>query len=550
MPQIKLTNVTKRWGKFYGVDRLNLLIEDNAFVTLLGPSGCGKTTTLRMIAGLETPTSGRIEIGDTVVYDSEEGINIPANKRKVGFLFQNYALWPNMTVYKNISFGLSNICEELPVYNWEAKISSSLAKILEKPEKILSLMGECKDKNGKIDEEKALMKLVDSFEISMYSAKKIFALALHKASSPEEVAKKECERLKEKLSSIIQSEKAKEISFTEDFQLVQNGKPLVRERKLSSEEIDLAVRKVSRVVKIGMFMDRYPAELSGGQQQRVAIARTLAPQPSVLFMDEPLSNLDAKLRLEMRYELQRLHIETGSTFVYVTHDQMEAMTLATKICLINNGVLQQYEPPLTVYNHPKNLFVADFVGNPSINFVNAKGQADSSGSLKLQVFDGEELIFTPQDSLDLSEWYKKRDDEENKKLQDEKEEAQKKGYVEKANKDEVFKYPVSRISDDQGFAEKEEKTADRGDFVLGIRPEFIQIKENGIFQAEICGAMPTGLESTIKLKIKDYLLTSVVFGGVTFQIGSREGIDFEGKNILLFDRKSGLCIACGSLSKA
>lgn len=120
-------------------------------------------------------------------------------------------------------------------------------------------------------------------------------------------------------------------------------------------------------------MNRYPAELSGGQQQRVAIARTLAPEPQVLFMDEPLSNLDAKLRLEMRYELQRLHVETGSTFVYVTHDQMEAMTLATKICLINNGVLQQYEAPLTVYSRPNNLFVADFVGNPSINFIEARG---------------------------------------------------------------------------------------------------------------------------------------------------------------------------------
>ena len=119
----------------------------------------------------------------------------------------------------------------------------------------------------------------------------------------------------------------------------KDGQPVTEVRKLTKEEIDLTVRRVARIVKIGMFMDRYPAELSGGQQQRVAIARTLAPEPSVLFMDEPLSNLDAKLRLEMRYELQRLHVETGSTFVYVTHDQMEAMTLATQICLINNGVL-------------------------------------------------------------------------------------------------------------------------------------------------------------------------------------------------------------------
>ena len=121
MPKIVLENITKRWKKFYAVENLNLVIEDNAFVTLLGPSGCGKTTTLRMIAGLETPTEGRITIGDKVVFDSNAGINVPANKRKVGFLFQNYALWPNMTVYENISFGLKNIHEEMPVVDVEAK---------------------------------------------------------------------------------------------------------------------------------------------------------------------------------------------------------------------------------------------------------------------------------------------------------------------------------------------------------------------------------------------------------------------------------------------
>ena len=121
MPEIKLEHITKRWGKFYAVEDLNLVIADNAFVTLLGPSGCGKTTTLRMIAGLETPTSGRITIGDTVVFDSDLGINVPANKRRVGFLFQNYALWPNMTVYENISFGLSNVKEPMAKIDFEAK---------------------------------------------------------------------------------------------------------------------------------------------------------------------------------------------------------------------------------------------------------------------------------------------------------------------------------------------------------------------------------------------------------------------------------------------
>ena len=138
MPKITLTHVTKRWDKFYAVDDLNLVIDDNAFVTLLGPSGCGKTTTLRMIAGLETPTSGRITIGDKVVFDSNAGINIPPNKRKVGFLFQNYALWPNMTVYQNISFGLSNIKEELPKYDLEARRTAALIEALNRPEEVVS----------------------------------------------------------------------------------------------------------------------------------------------------------------------------------------------------------------------------------------------------------------------------------------------------------------------------------------------------------------------------------------------------------------------------
>ena len=220
MPEIILQHVTKRFDKFVAVQDLDLQIQDRGFITLLGPSGCGKTTTLRMIAGLETPTSGRILIDGTPVFDSEKGINLPPNKRDIGFLFQNYALWPHMTVYENIAFGLEML-------KWDK------ARIRKRVDELLALL------------------------------------------------------------------------------------------------------------KIEQFEKRYPAELSGGQQQRVAIARTLAPSPKVLFMDEPLSNLDAKLRQEMRTELERLHSDTNSTSVYVTHDQLEAMTLSTKVCLMDTGVLQQ-----------------------------------------------------------------------------------------------------------------------------------------------------------------------------------------------------------------
>jgi len=248
MPKIILENVTKRFEKFIAVDNLNMVIDDRSFITLLGPSGCGKTTTLRMIAGLETPTEGRILIDDKVVFSAEDGINVPPDKRDVGFLFQNYALWPHMTVNQNIAFGLENL-------------------------------------------------------------------------------------------------------------------------KWKKADIVARTKELLEMLKISEFGERYPSELSGGQQQRVAIARTLATRPKVLFMDEPLSNLDAKLRTEMRTELKRLHKDTDSTFIYVTHDQLEAMTLSTKVCLMKTGVLQQYAPPLTVYNKPANMFTADFVGSPTINFV-------------------------------------------------------------------------------------------------------------------------------------------------------------------------------------
>ena len=438
MARIELNHVTKRWGGFYAVDDLDLMIEDNAFVTLLGPSGCGKTTTLRMIAGLETPTTGRITIDDTVVFDSDAGINIPPNKRRVGFLFQNYALWPNMTVYKNIAFGLSNIKEP-------------------------------------------------------------------------------------------------GLSVTDNGELVRDPKAGGTPRKLTKEEIKRIVKRVSGIVKIEPFMDRYPGELSGGQQQRVAIARTLAPSPRVLFMDEPLSNLDAKLRLEMRSELQRLHLSTGSTFVYVTHDQMEAMTLATKICLISNGVLQQYDEPLTVYNRPNNTFVADFVGNPAINFMNATGKQESDGSFSLDFLGGYKASFVPSEKVDLGEWYtgaEKEIAEFEAKVRPE----------EKSNKDVPFSYPIHMVED-----ETEKKDLTRDDFVIGVRPEFVSITNDGPIEGEIFSAMPTGMETTVRIKVGNFLITGVVFGGVTYKLGEKIRMNLNGNGTSIYSRINGRLISIGTL---
>ena len=547
MPEITLRNITKRWGKFYAVDNLDLDIADNSFITLLGPSGCGKTTILRMIAGLETPTTGQIKIGDRVVFDSEAGINVPANKRKVGFLFQNYALWPNMTVYQNISFGLSNVKEKMPRYDFEAMTTHELIKALRNGKKIVELVEECRDKRGKLDEEKVYLKFIDAFTLSIYTARTLYGYKIHESSAPEKAAADKAAELESKLASIRSSYEAKGQSLNDEFAIVSGGQILEEERKLTKEEIDKAVRRVSRIVKIGMFMNRYPAELSGGQQQRVAIARTLAPEPDVLFMDEPLSNLDAKLRLEMRYELQRLHVETGSTFVYVTHDQMEAMTLATRICLINNGVLQQYDAPLDVYNRPNNLFVADFVGNPSINFIEAKGGQTADGSFELTVLDGRKAVFKPEKTFDMAEWFKKRDQDEADAESARMEILKDKKAVEKSNKDETFKYHIAKV-DETDYSIEDEPEITNEDFVIGVRPECVKLDVADGLDSTIYGAMPTGMESTVKLRVGQYLLTGVIFGGVTFKIGEERKCNIAGNDILLFDRKSGKCIAAGAIT--
>ena len=543
MPRILLEDVTKRWNDFYGADHLDMEIEDKGFITLLGPSGCGKTTTLRMIAGLETPTSGRITIGDEVVFDSDQGINVPANKRHVGFLFQNYALWPHMTVYKNILFGLQNVNQEMPVHASEYERLLDMSRKVMEVDTIMSASNDSMGKDGKKDKDKEMLFLIDGLTISQYSAKEIMAMRLGEMdrASALDAAKSASDAYLEKAEN--EKRRIEEKGFTIDmttFDLMKDGVVYTKKRRLDKEEMDLKLRHVARVVKIGEFMDRYPAELSGGQQQRVAIARTLAPGPKVLFMDEPLSNLDAKLRLEMRAELKRLHRETGATFVYVTHDQLEAMTLATRICLIRNGVIQQYDPPLKVYSKPNNLFVADFVGNPAMNFVQATAEM-KEGRVEVKGLTGSlKGIFTPNEegfSLEEEEREYLRLKKEREALKEER--ASERGYVEKKNADTTF---VPEIMTADG-----EEVVEGGKFYLGIRPEAVRVCSGKGIEAEVYAALPSGMETTVRLKVNDFILTSVVFGGVDYPVGSKVNIDFESDNILLFDRRDGRLVASGKL---
>lgn len=246
MAELKLKNIVKKYPNgFIAVKDFNLDIADKEFIIFVGPSGCGKSTTLRMIAGLEDISAGELYIGDKLV-------NIVSPKdRDIAMVFQNYALYPHMTVYDNMAFGL-------------------------------------------------------------------------------------------------------------------------KLRKVPKDEINKKVHEAAKILDIEHLLDRKPAALSGGQRQRVAMGRAIVRKPKVFLMDEPLSNLDAKLRVQMRSEISKLHHKLQTTFIYVTHDQTEAMTLGTRIVVLKDGIIQQVDTPQNLYNKPQNLFVAGFIGSPQMNFIDAK----------------------------------------------------------------------------------------------------------------------------------------------------------------------------------
>ena len=264
---IVIRNLTKRFGSVVAVNGVSLTIEPGTFLSLLGPSGCGKTTMLRCVAGLEDPDGGEIYIGDKLVFSYERGISLPPGKRDLGLVFQNYALWPHMTVKENMTFALE--IQKLPKAEIEKRASDALAE-----------------------------------------------------------------------------------------------------------------------VQMADYAGRYPREMSGGQQQRVALARMMAYRPKVFLMDEPLSNLDARLRMDMRAEIKHLHHTSKATTIYVTHDQVEALTMSSQIAVMKDGVLQQLDTPERVYHYPANLFVADFIGNPKVNLLEGVVDGDHCvdlGSFKIAV---------------------------------------------------------------------------------------------------------------------------------------------------------------------
>lgn len=541
MPKIVLKNVTKHFGDISAVENLSLTIDDKSFVTILGPSGCGKTTILRMISGLETPTSGKITIDGVTVFDSSQGINISPGKRHVGLLFQNYALWPHMTVFDNISFGLKNIDEEMPIYASEYKRLLDIADALKNIDKILEIYEASEYYYGSIVKEFVMSKLMNEFKLSIYSANELYSMKLYRKDKSNNTYEKYVERYLKFADDRLAEIENQGYEVNDEFQLTKDGKLIIKKRKLNKEEIDLKVRHAARLARISELLERYPSELSGGQQQRVAIARTLAPGPKILFMDEPLSNLDAKLRLEMRSELKRLHLNTDSTFVYVTHDQLEAMTLATKICLLDRGKLQQYDSPLDVYKHPKNLFVADFVGNPPINFIRVKAEQNGD-DIDLVMLDDFHAKFIPNTYVNL----KKHLEVRKKVLESNTGDNSFENQLIHGRLNVNNKYRISRINEQIDI--RREKEISKDEYILGIRPEFIKIQEDGYIDSKIYSALPSGVETTVKLRVGAYLLNGVVFGGVNYKINAKAPIIFSGRELLLFDSKTGDLIVQGSLS--
>ena len=363
MAKIALRAVTKAFGAKVAVDDLNLEIEDGEFVIVVGPSGCGKTTTLRMIAGFETPNKGTLHIGETLMN------HVPPKDRNLAMVFQNYALFPHMSVERNLSFGL-------------------------------------------------------------------------------------------------------------------------RIRHTSKKEIGTQVHEIAEMLGIDGLLDRRPSQLSGGERQRVALGRALLRKPQAFLLDEPLSNLDAALRTQMRFELKRIHTQFPVTTVYVTHDQVEAMTMADRIVLMNGGEIQQVASPERLYAEPANVFAAGFIGSPKINLFSA--QVDHSG--------GESTLRCLDTAVPVT----------------------------------------TEIADQLRSARSETVT-------VGIRPEDIVLRpatDHDPGRAAIAGTVeviePLGAETHIAVRVGDETLTCRTPPRSGFELGSTINLSFDITQATIFDGTSGL----------
>ncbi|MBQ3816708.1 MAG: sn-glycerol-3-phosphate ABC transporter ATP-binding protein UgpC [Clostridia bacterium] len=378
MASLSLRNVYKRYaGGVTAVSDFNLEIEDKEFIILVGPSGCGKSTTLRMVAGLEEISEGEVYIGDRLVND------VAPKDRDIAMVFQNYALYPHMTVFDNMAFGL-------------------------------------------------------------------------------------------------------------------------KLRKTPKAEIKRRVEEAARVLDIAHLLERKPKALSGGQRQRVALGRAIVREPKVFLLDEPLSNLDAKLRAQMRTEISKLHQRLGTTFIYVTHDQTEAMTMGTRIVVMKNGIIQQVDSPNNLYRYPCNLFVAGFIGSPQMNFINAKLLKEGAD------------FFVEFGSEDTST---------------------------KAGVKYKIKLPADKNKDDvlSNYVDKE--------VIMGIRPEniydepdLVAANKDGMIECDVEVTELMGAETYLYMNCEEQPIIARVNSSTTTKPGDKIQIAMETAKIHLFDKETEITI--------
>jgi multiple sugar transport system ATP-binding protein len=361
MATLSMQNVTKRFGRnVLAVKEFNLEVQDKEFLVLLGPSGCGKTTAMRMVAGLEEVTNGNIFIGDREVTD------LPPRRRNVSMIFQNYAVWPHMTVFDNIAFAL-------------------------------------------------------------------------------------------------------------------------KLKKMAKDEIKRIVEDVARMTNIDMLLKRYPSQLSGGQQQRVAVARAIAVSPEIFLMDEPLSNLDAKLRVSMRTELKAIHDKTDATTVFVTHDQSEAMSMADRIVIMKDGEVIQVGTPDDVYHRSATIFVADFIGTPPTNFLDVT-LTSQNGTVHLKNLNFEMVV--------------------------------------------------------SGTLGSSLKNHGKDSLTLGIRPENISLvsEDKALFSAPCLVSEPQGSHQVVAIELDDKIVKIVAEAQPKVLPGEIVHLAFKGDTIRYFDKDTGLSV--------
>ncbi len=345
------------------VYNFNLDIYKNEFVVVVGPSGCGKSTMLRMITGLEDISSG-------MLYMEDELINYkPSKDRKMAIVFQSYALYPQMNVYENIAFPLTINEYPLPLVNQALHACAQIKRLVK--ENGIRLVADKVNEAAKIKGKtsKRYEFIADSLSVEYYTAEKLYDLLECFSGSDEKVIKNELEQRLDS-AAVREAEQLKNKGIRVDgegYVLDENGDVLTETRKMTPYEIRRTVYEKAKILDLIPYLDKLPKELSGGQMQRVALGRAIVKNVPIFLMDEPLSNLDAKLRLTMRSEIVKLHNSINATTIYVTHDQTEAMTMASKIVVMSKGFVQQIGSPEHIYNSPDNIFVARFIGSPAMN---------------------------------------------------------------------------------------------------------------------------------------------------------------------------------------